>query len=82
MGYNILSPTDNFIEETPVSDLSESKTSNGIYYALGISSQLNRIFMLRILYEVNQGKINVAEKNYLLNNEKISLDLHIILKIL
>ncbi len=38
--------------------------------------------MLRILYEVNHGKINIAEKNYLLNNGKISLDLHIILKIL
>ena len=83
LGYNILSATDSFIQETsPNNLLDKYKTSNGIYYALGISSQLSKSFMLRILYSVNQGKVNVVDKDYLLNNEKISIGLHIILKIL
>ena len=84
LGYNILSATDTFFNETPTNNILEQKpnTKNGIYYALGIASQLNSTFMLRILYSVNQGKLNLAEKEYLLSNGKISIGLHIILRVL
>ena len=72
LGFNFLSLSDNFLSD-------KSGSSNGIYFGLGIKSQINSHYAIRIMYSINQGGINYSGKDYLLKNEKINLCLCLLL---
>jgi hypothetical protein len=68
LGYNSLIVSDNFIGD-------ESESSNGIYYAIGLSNQLSKHFLLRFMYVVNQGKIKYDGNEKIFNQKKINISL-------